>query len=204
MNEKQINALFERANNFIRMGNLKAAVADYTEVLRHKPDFAPAYFNRGFARQHGQGDVSGAIDDFSDAIRLNPDFAEAFVNRAIAHTQQQQYADAIADYDAALRQNPKLSHAYSNRGEIHFLNGDLRAAANDFRQAEQLKPGYRYALAGLAISLHAAGEISEAQTIWRGLIARNTNFSDSEWVKEELGWGEELVAEASRLIAKME
>jgi tetratricopeptide (TPR) repeat protein len=203
MNEKQINALFERANNFIRMGNLNAAIADYTEVLRHKPDFAPAYFNRGFARQHGQGDVSGAIADFSDAIRLNPAFAEAFVNRAIAHAEQKDYADALADYDAALQHNPKLSHAYSNRGEIHFLTGDLRAAADDFRKAEQLKPGYRYALAGLAISLHAAGSIDEAQEIWRGLISRNTNFKDAAWVKEELGWRDDLVEEAARLIDEL-
>jgi tetratricopeptide (TPR) repeat protein len=204
MNEKQINALFERANNFIRMGNLTAAITDYSEVLRHKPDFAPAYFNRGFARQHGQGDVSGAIDDFSDAIRLNPGFAEAYVNRAIAHTQQNDVPRAIADYDTALQHNPKLGHAHSNRGELHFLEGDLRAAAEDFRKAAELKPGYRYATAGLAISLHAAGERSEAQDLWRSLIERNSNFKNADWVKDELGWGDELVSEAARLIAGLE
>ena len=56
----------------------------YTEVIRLKPDFAPAYNNRGVARSD-KGDHDGAIVDYTAAIRLKPDYAEAYVNRGLAH-----------------------------------------------------------------------------------------------------------------------
>jgi tetratricopeptide (TPR) repeat protein len=200
LSDKQLTAIFERGNNFVRMNNLKAAIADYTTVIEHRPDFAPAYFNRGFARQHGVGDIAGAIQDYSTAIRLRPQFAEAFVNRAIAYQQQGEIDHALADYTTAIHYAPQMSHAYNNRGELLFLRGEYRAAAEDFQRARELKAGYWYAIAGLAISLHALGETEPARELWLSLISHRAEFRHAEWVRRELGWHDRLVAEAIRLI----
>lgn len=186
----QIHALFERGNNFIRLGNLKAALQDYDHVLAQQPDFAPAYFNRGFARQHGVGDIEGAIADYTQALALKPDFPEALINRAIAQTAQENYPAALADYAAALTLSPDSPQALVNRGEIYLLQGKYELAEADFQQAQQLKAGYRYAIAGLALSYFAQGR--SAIPLWQSLLARNPQFADLDWVMAEMGWAESL------------
>ena len=203
LNNRQVNAIFERANNFMRMGNLDSAIADYDLVIEHQPDFAPAYFNRAFARQHGRGDLDGAIQDYDRALELKPGFAEAYVNRAIAHHHRGDFSAALDDYASALDCQPQMSQAYVNRGELHFLRGDFAAAVADFERAQALKPGYRYAIAGLAVSLHAQDESEESYRLWQSLMARNEGFRNADWVRDELGWHETLVAEAQRLIAEI-
>lgn len=44
-------------------GQLQAAVADYTQVIRLKPNFIQAYVNRGHAHSN-LGDKQGALADF--------------------------------------------------------------------------------------------------------------------------------------------
>ena len=201
LDEKQINALFERGNNFIRMGNLVQAVNDYDQVIAHRPDFAPAYFNRAFARQHGNQDVPGAIADYTRALELRPHFAQAFLNRAIAHKQNDDLHAALTDYQQAIGCEPNSAQAYNNRGEVYFLLGDYAAAGADFQQAHHLKAGYTHAIAGQAIACHALGEIDQARQFWQGLIAHNAHFRDLDWVRQELAWDAPLVDEAQKVIA---
>lgn len=192
LNDKQVWAIFERGNNFIRLGNLVAAINDYDQVLQHKPDFVPAYFNRGFARQHGRQDIPGAIADYTTALDLKPDFAEAYANRAIAHKQAGELDRALADYGAALRVNPQYAQAYNNRAEIYFLRGNFAAALADFEQAHIHRPGYRFAIAGQAIACHALGEVEQARRWWASL-PQPVDVS-------EFGWDAALVAEAEKLL----
>jgi tetratricopeptide (TPR) repeat protein len=200
LSPKQLNALFERGNNFMRLSNFKSAAQDYSTVLEHQPDFAPAYFNRGFARQHGLGDLEGAIADYSAALQHRADFPQAYINRAIAYSQSGDVPAAIADYSAALVLAPDQAQAYVNRGELYAESGQYALAVNDFRAALGLKAGYRYALAGLAVSLAAQGELTEAQTLWRQLLTNNPNFADAAWIGGELGWSQGLVEGAQKLI----
>ncbi len=199
MQPKQVEALFERGNNFIRMGNPTAAQSDYTTVLTHRPDFAPAYFNRGICRLQ-LGDYLAARDDFDATLRLQPAFPEALVNRAIIHQYTGDDEAALTDYSAALAHNPALSQALVNRGEVHCLRGDFQAALADFRAAHDLKAGYRYALAGQAVCLHHLGQAEEAARLWAGLVTRNAGFQDLAWVGTTLGWPAALLDLARPLI----
>lgn len=201
LTEKQVNALFERANNFIRMGNLKAAVQDYTQVIEHRPDFAPAYYNHAFARQHGAQDIEGAIEDYTTALRLRPDFAEAYANRAIAYKQLGDVEACIADYSRAIQLLPPAVHTvYNNRGEVYFLSGNYAAALADFQQALEHRPGYRFALAGMAVACYQLGNYEKAESCWRLLLSYNEQFNDLDWLREELGWDAPLLETAARLV----
>jgi tetratricopeptide (TPR) repeat protein len=52
------------------------AIADFTEAIRLRPDFATAYTARGYTSA-AKKDYSKAISDVSEAVRLNPLSASA-------------------------------------------------------------------------------------------------------------------------------
>ncbi len=66
-----------RGGAYSKRGDHDAAIKDYSEAIRLKPDFALAYNNRGTA--YGKkGEYDEAIKDWSEAIRLDPDNAHNY------------------------------------------------------------------------------------------------------------------------------
>ena len=59
---------------------MDGAIEDYDQAIRHSPDYAIAFNNRGYAREFN-GDLDGALADYNQAIRLQPDNAVAIKNR---------------------------------------------------------------------------------------------------------------------------
>ena len=66
-------------------GDHDKAIADFTEAIRHNPDFAAnCICNRGIAYEK-KGDHDKAIADFNEAIRLNPKCVKAYESRGVAY-----------------------------------------------------------------------------------------------------------------------
>jgi Flp pilus assembly protein TadD len=76
---------------FMRMEDRAAAVREYREAIRVKPDHANAHYNLGIAL-HGSGDLDGAIVDFYETVRLKPDFEAAKQNLRIAVSETERQA----------------------------------------------------------------------------------------------------------------
>src|ERR1051325_2355989 len=70
----------ELGDQFASAGDFNRAIKTYGIALQFDPDYAPAYFRRGLARQDG-GDLSGAVADFSRTLEIMPQCAEAYANR---------------------------------------------------------------------------------------------------------------------------
>lgn len=81
------------------------AIADYTDALRLKPEFAHAFYNRGLAHQT-KGDYDRAIADYTAAIRLNPTYFRAYKNRGLAYKAKGDMSDATSDLNEAGRLSP--------------------------------------------------------------------------------------------------
>jgi tetratricopeptide (TPR) repeat protein len=62
---------FQQGNDQYRLGNIAAAVADYTVAIQFEPGVALLYSARGGAR-HALGDYQSALTDFTIAIQLSP------------------------------------------------------------------------------------------------------------------------------------
>ena len=74
--EDWLNSGFQKSSR----GNLKGAIADYTQAIIINPMYALAYYNRGNVKAHLK-DWQGAIYDFTKAIKINPNDSIAYLKR---------------------------------------------------------------------------------------------------------------------------
>ena len=65
---------------FTHMHRFEAAIADFTEAIRLKPDFALAYCNRGLTNVQ-LGRYDDALADYSVAIGEDPNLTYCYFNR---------------------------------------------------------------------------------------------------------------------------
>ncbi len=110
------------------------AIEDYNEVIRLKPDWAPAYVNRGNL-YNGLGQYQMAIEDYNTAIGLRPDYAMAYNNRGIVYGELSQYQRAIEDYNTAIGLSPDYADAYSNRALVYFNQRNIFPGCSNARKA---------------------------------------------------------------------
>ena len=112
--------------------------SDHRIALRHEPDGAKAYFNRGEAHRY-RGRYCAAIRDFTRALDLRPGYDEALLGRGIWYALG---ADdgAIADLSQVLQRNPNLVEAYFYRGLAYRAEGNEQRARADFGSAHRLSP----------------------------------------------------------------
>ena len=106
--EVAIHAFFSIGNILSEGGWIREAVSAYDMVLRLKPDFAEAYYNRGTAKTF-IAEYEAAIADFDEAIRLKPEFLEAYYNRGLTKSTLNQLA-AEHDLQTALKLAKQQGH----------------------------------------------------------------------------------------------
>jgi len=100
--EVTIHAFFSIGNILSEGGWIREAIFAYDMVLRLKPDFAEAYYNRGTAKTF-IAEYEAAIADFDTAIRQKPDFAAAYYNRGAAKLAFNQIKAATSDFRTTLK-----------------------------------------------------------------------------------------------------
>ena len=123
-------------------GQDAAALAAFDEAIRHSPESAPAYANRGVVRAR-MGDVDGAIADYSRARELGAPAGEVLFDRCQALISKHDYQGAIADCTAVLAENPSHAGAAFTRGNARWLAGDADQARADWVRAIEIEPDPR-------------------------------------------------------------
>ena len=176
------------------------AIAAGKKAVALAPDFADGYsalgfslFNVGldvkaakpvFAQSlkygRGDGDVltgfavfcarTGRVDEAAETIArattLDPLNPTVFRSSGTIALLARRYAEALPFFERALSMNPKMSVAHSFRGTALMLMDRLAEA----RQAFEAEPNRVFALPGLAILDHLAGEKAAAQVNLEKLI----------------------------------
>lgn len=200
--ELRAEAFFDRGSTHRRMGDREEALANLDKAIGLNSEYALAYTVRASVLR-AKGELELALRDVNRAIEIDPAYVGAYNNRAVIYDRLGRYQDAINDYSEAIRLNPDYDKPYINRGEAYFVLGEYEKALTDFRKANDLKPGYYAILAGLAITYHALGNLTDAKRLWSLLLGLNVNYRDAAWVKKQLMWDDVLAAEAQKLIAAM-
>jgi lipoprotein NlpI len=124
-----------------------AAVSDFTEASKRKPDDPEAYFGMGIAYS-SQGDNDAALHalDRTIGFKENPDniLPDAYAARGDVYLTLGQYQRGIQDFDEALRRRPKDAGALGGRGEGYFYLGQFDKAETDLSLASEQDPKMAY------------------------------------------------------------
>lgn len=88
-------AWLARGSVYLKMGNTKNAISDFSQAIELDSNHPKAYHLRGLAREM-EGDNDAALSDFASAIDMDPDYGAAYYSRATLLTKMGQ-EDAAAE-----------------------------------------------------------------------------------------------------------
>lgn len=130
---------FSRAYLLQKDGHYTAAIGEYTKAIAEKPNYAPAFANRGLSKYYA-GDLEGALVDYDEAIRLNSFEGMPYSNRGLAKLAKGDKAGAFVDFSMAIKLNPTLIDPLGYRGAMNLSMGAFKDAVADLSRAIELNP----------------------------------------------------------------
>ncbi|HJW42676.1 MAG TPA: tetratricopeptide repeat protein [Rhizomicrobium sp.] len=130
-------AYYNRGYTYQDMKKLDLALADYTQAIALRPDYADAYGNRSVVYTDTE-QYQNAIDDCNRAMAARPDHPSDYYNRGRTYKLMGDYRHAIADEDTAIRLNPQYSDSYRVRGGAKRKLGDTAGADADYATADSI------------------------------------------------------------------
>ncbi len=176
--EQTADDVFLQGVNKDIAGKSQGVIAEYTQAIRLKPNYAEAYYYRGNNRST-LGDKKGAIADYTQAIRINPNDAIAYSNRGFVRYALGDNKGAIADYDQAIRINPNYAIAYDNRGAARADLGDNKGAIADYDQSIRLNPYFPNVYNNRGLAHSDLGNNKGAIADYDRAIRLNPNYADA-------------------------
>jgi protein O-mannosyl-transferase len=160
-------------------GKLAAAMAQYAEALRLRPDYATARNSLGVVL-YRQGKFAAAASQYAEALRLKPGYAAAHNNLGVVLTHQGKFGAAATHLAEALRVHPGYIAAYNNLGVALASQGKFGAATTHFAEAVRLDPGYSEAYNNLALIMAVCPEAKYRDG--KGAVASATRACElTEW-----------------------
>jgi len=98
---------FERALLHIARRNAQPAKQDLAQVIKLKPEFAPAYFMRGIVAYQA-GDHAAALSDFNAAVTRTPTYYQALFARGLTKRKMGDEASGAKDIADARGMRPDV------------------------------------------------------------------------------------------------
>ncbi|MFQ5852287.1 MAG: fused MFS/spermidine synthase [Candidatus Binatia bacterium] len=122
-----VEALFDRALIYARLGKTQQAVALYRKILARQPTFSRARFNLGVSLYH-LGHYEEAAAAFAKVTQKETSSADAHFNLANSLVRLGRYREAGEHYRRALFLDPNHPHAQENLREILTWLGSNRSS----------------------------------------------------------------------------
>lgn len=110
------------------------ALADYSAVLKLRPDMAGVYFERADIYSESAATSTLALADYNKAIKLQPDYWNAYLNRGYLYESLKNFDSALADYNKVIDSNSEEFKrlARLRRGTTYKTLGNTELAKKDF------------------------------------------------------------------------
>src|SRR5215470_6879094 len=165
-------AAFSAATQAMQQGNLDAAAAGFSAVVKQMPTFAEAHFNLGLVRQE-QGQFDDAIASFKKALVLKPHLHGANLFLGITEFRANNLDAALTAIKKETVAYPKDANAWMWLGVVSLARDQPEDAAEALDKADKLKPGdpdilYHRGRAHLLVSKNSYAEMFNADPkSWR-------------------------------------
>ena len=165
-------------NYLLEQGRVNAALAQYDEALRLKPDFPEGHNNHGTALAH-EGRIKEAEAEYRWAIRLKSEYyPDAHNNLGVALAREGDQAGALREFEEVLRQRPDLLEVRFNYGNALVKLGRPAEAAAAYQEVlrrglniPQLHNNYGNLLAD-------EGKTAEALAEYVAAVRLDPNYAD--------------------------
>ena len=122
----EIDQILQRGIEAMERGDLLAAEARFTDIIRRAPDYAEGWNKRATARYLG-GNPAAAVADCEETLRRKPHHFGALSGQGLCHMALGQYKDAADLFRRTLAVYPHLEAARRNLaatvGELVKGNG---------------------------------------------------------------------------------
>jgi protein O-GlcNAc transferase len=136
-----LQPLLRQALDHQNAGRFLEATQGYIQVLRHRGDHWPTYYNLAIAFQ-GLGRLDDARLALERALAINPKAAVAFNNLGNIHKIQNKLEDAERAYKSALSVDPNLSPALYNLALVQQARQQFSASAESLARVVELTPNH--------------------------------------------------------------
>jgi protein O-mannosyl-transferase len=133
-----------------RSGQLQAAIEQYEQALRIRPNYTDAYNNLGNALLR-TGLVSEAMGQYEQALKFDPDYPYAHYNLGFALYQMGRVQEAMGHYEQALKLKPDYPEAHNGLGGALATMGKWSEAKQEFEAALRIRPDFAAARQNLSI-----------------------------------------------------
>jgi tetratricopeptide (TPR) repeat protein len=125
------------------------AIRELDQVIRQKPDYPNAYYNRAELYFHMER-YEVSFEDYTKALELNPSDNQILSGRAHAAFMKQDYEAALADYAEAARLMPTDADVITDFADALQYVQNWKEAANSYRKALEIDPNHTRALENVA------------------------------------------------------
>lgn len=142
-NINHAGAYLARGRAWYGKGNVRQALADYSQAILLSPETPDFYVYRGQAFR-SEKLTNKALADYTKAVEINPDYAVGYYHRGDIYLDQKEYAAALAEYTKAINKQAGLAvplpTPYYKRGYVYYQQKEYQAAIRDFNRALELAP----------------------------------------------------------------
>lgn len=172
---------FEHGMMLAGQSDYPRAIQAFTQAIAVKPDFIPAYYQRGRAyANEGLADPSAmakALADWQAAVRLAPHDRQASIILSCIHREQGNLEQAIAAADEGVRRSPADYEAYLQRANALRRQARLAEAVADYDAALRLNPRDATAYNNRGLALYDQGDYQRAMADYDAAIRLSPRFA---------------------------
>ncbi len=171
-------AHYNRGVEYERIGDVEAALRDYSRSLEINPDYTLSRNCRGVLYT-SMREFSRAHEDFAHIIRTASKNPAAYSNRGILYVEQGRFELAFEDFSKSLEIHPRFAPSYYNRGMAHGLLGELEQAIEDYSAAIACVRAYPDALLNRGAAYGKLRRFAEAEADFNQLLRIDPNSANA-------------------------
>jgi Tfp pilus assembly protein PilF len=138
---------------YAREGKAAAAVSEYNEALKIRPNDPSIHHNLGNTLDKRLGRTAEAVTHYEITVRLRPGFALGHYDLAVALLKTGKTKEAITEFFKALDLEPNDAYCHNSLGMAFLQQRSYDEATRHFTEALRLKPSFGQAASNLQFAI---------------------------------------------------